>query len=129
MNTENPFDVLLLDTIGELVSAYAASDLAFVGGSLVPVGGTILGARGAGPAGDFRAAHVQRQGERGQPDRGGRAMQVATADELSRAVSELLSDPQRRAQTGAKAAQVVNDMRGATARTADMIDGYCNGSR
>lgn len=32
-------DVLLLDTLGELASFYAAGDLAFVGGSLVPVGG------------------------------------------------------------------------------------------
>jgi 3-deoxy-D-manno-octulosonic-acid transferase len=31
--------VLLLDTLGELVAYYAAADVAFVGGSLVPVGG------------------------------------------------------------------------------------------
>ncbi len=31
--------VLLLDTLGELENFYAAADLAFVGGSLVPVGG------------------------------------------------------------------------------------------
>jgi len=32
-------DVLLVDTLGELLDFYAASDVAFVGGSLVPVGG------------------------------------------------------------------------------------------
>ncbi|HEY7528471.1 MAG TPA: 3-deoxy-D-manno-octulosonic acid transferase, partial [Candidatus Deferrimicrobiaceae bacterium] len=31
--------VVLLDTVGELLSAYAAADIAFVGGSLVPKGG------------------------------------------------------------------------------------------
>ena len=31
--------VVLLDTIGELMDFYAAADVAFVGGSLVPVGG------------------------------------------------------------------------------------------
>lgn len=31
--------VLLLDTLGELASCYAMADLAFIGGSLVPVGG------------------------------------------------------------------------------------------
>jgi 3-deoxy-D-manno-octulosonic-acid transferase len=31
--------VLLLDTLGELLDFYAAADLAFVGGSLVPIGG------------------------------------------------------------------------------------------
>lgn len=32
-------DVLLVDTLGELTTMYAAADIAFVGGSLVPVGG------------------------------------------------------------------------------------------
>src|SRR6202034_406091 len=32
-------DVLLVDTMGELTALYAAADAAFVGGSLVPVGG------------------------------------------------------------------------------------------
>lgn len=33
------FEVLLLDTLGELAEIYAVADLAFVGGSLVPLGG------------------------------------------------------------------------------------------
>ncbi len=32
-------DILLLDTLGELLDFYAAADVAFVGGSLVPIGG------------------------------------------------------------------------------------------
>lgn len=32
-------EVIILDSVGELMSAYAVSDYAFVGGSLVPVGG------------------------------------------------------------------------------------------
>lgn len=32
-------DILLIDTIGELQMIYAAADIAFVGGSLVPIGG------------------------------------------------------------------------------------------
>lgn len=34
----NP-DVVLLDTVGDLASAYAAADVAFIGGTLVPLGG------------------------------------------------------------------------------------------
>lgn len=37
-----PWDVLLLDTIGELACIYAISDLAFIGGSLVDWGGQNL---------------------------------------------------------------------------------------
>ena len=36
---EKSTDILLVDTIGELRMIYAAGDIAFVGGSLVPVGG------------------------------------------------------------------------------------------
>ncbi len=37
--TSAQVSVLLLDTLGELENFYAAADLAFVGGSLVPIGG------------------------------------------------------------------------------------------
>ena len=36
---EIEFDVLLLDSVGELARLYASGDAAFVGGSLAPVGG------------------------------------------------------------------------------------------
>ncbi|MGM0608608.1 MAG: 3-deoxy-D-manno-octulosonic acid transferase [Candidatus Muiribacteriota bacterium] len=35
----NKYDVVLLDTIGELQYAYSIADMAFIGGSMVPVGG------------------------------------------------------------------------------------------
>ncbi len=36
---DNPWDIMILDTIGELAQFYALCDLAFIGGSLVPWGG------------------------------------------------------------------------------------------
>ncbi|MFC2164771.1 3-deoxy-D-manno-octulosonic acid transferase [Acidobacteriota bacterium] len=38
----NPWDVLILDTMGELAHFYALSDAAFIGGSLIPWGGQNL---------------------------------------------------------------------------------------
>ncbi len=38
-NTPPPADILILDTIGELIHFYALADIGFVGGSLVPRGG------------------------------------------------------------------------------------------
>ncbi|MGK0297889.1 MAG: 3-deoxy-D-manno-octulosonic-acid transferase [Gammaproteobacteria bacterium] len=35
----NSIDVFILDTLGQLTAYYAAADIAFVGGSLVPIGG------------------------------------------------------------------------------------------
>ncbi|MFB0566766.1 MAG: 3-deoxy-D-manno-octulosonic acid transferase [Candidatus Aminicenantaceae bacterium] len=39
VNPKDKWDILILDTIGELAQFYALSDIAFVGGSLVPWGG------------------------------------------------------------------------------------------
>jgi 3-deoxy-D-manno-octulosonic-acid transferase len=39
INTDSTSDVILLDTVGELSSLYAAADVAFVGGSLIERGG------------------------------------------------------------------------------------------
>ncbi|MDQ7032985.1 MAG: hypothetical protein Q9M37_09785, partial [Desulfonauticus sp.] len=39
VSRDKDWDVLILDTIGELTKFYALSDVAFVGGSLVPWGG------------------------------------------------------------------------------------------
>lgn len=41
-SAEKPWDVLILDTMGELSSFYALADIAFIGGSLVPRGGQNL---------------------------------------------------------------------------------------
>lgn len=41
-NLQAPWEVLILDTIGELAQVYAVADVAFVGGSLVPHGGQNL---------------------------------------------------------------------------------------
>jgi 3-deoxy-D-manno-octulosonic-acid transferase len=38
----SPWEVLILDTIGELASLYALADASFIGGSLVPWGGQNL---------------------------------------------------------------------------------------
>ncbi len=42
LNLNRKWDILLLDTIGELARTYAAGDVAFIGGSLVPWGGQNL---------------------------------------------------------------------------------------
>ncbi|OGD34891.1 MAG: hypothetical protein A2V45_03530 [Candidatus Aminicenantes bacterium RBG_19FT_COMBO_58_17] len=42
VESDKPWDVLILDTIGELTKFYALADLAFVGGSLIPHGGQNL---------------------------------------------------------------------------------------
>lgn len=110
--------VYLGDTMGELPLMLAAADLAFVGGSLVPVGGHNLLEPAAlgkpcltGPA-YFNFSDITRQ----LVAQGGAAL-VADAAALGDKVSELLSDGGARRQMGEQARAVVLRNQGALART------------
>ena len=110
--------VYLGDTMGELPLMLAAADVAFVGGSLVKVGGHNLlepAALGkpclSGPA-YFNFSDITRQ----LVAQGGAAL-VADAAALGEKVSELLADEGERRQMGEQAHAVVLRNQGALART------------
>lgn len=96
--------VYLVDTLGELTLFYAAADVAFVGGSLVPVGGHNLLEPAAlsvpvlaGPH-NFNAADIA-----GLLRQAGGLEIVADAAALGPAVTRLLGDPALRRERGAAA--------------------------
>ncbi|MGY6040123.1 lipid IV(A) 3-deoxy-D-manno-octulosonic acid transferase [Aeromonas sp. AE23HZ002T15] len=110
--------VYLGDTMGELPLMLAAADLAFVGGSLVPIGGHNLLEPAAlgkpcltGPA-YFNFSDITRQ----LVDQGGAAL-VADGAELGDRVSTLLADEGARREMGEQARAVVLRNQGALART------------
>lgn len=110
--------VYLGDTMGELPLMLAAADMAFVGGSLVKVGGHNLLEPAAlgkpcltGPA-YFNFSDITRQ----LVAQGGAAL-VADAAALGEKVSELLADEGDRRQMGEQARAVVLRNQGALART------------
>lgn len=115
-------DVVLVDQMGVLTDWYAAADVAFVGGSLVPVGGHNLlepAALGrpvvAGPHG-FNAPEVMQQ----LLEAGGLVI-VADADQLAAAVAGLLEDGSLAIAQGARAAGAVAANRGAAERAHAII--------
>jgi 3-deoxy-D-manno-octulosonic-acid transferase len=115
--SEGPPDVLLLDSIGELLEFYAAADVAFVGGSLVPVGGHNLlepAALGvpviSGPE-QLNSPDVARV----LAEQGG-LITVRDADELAAALSSLIGDPDKRARKGDAARMAMDAHRGALAK-------------
>ena len=120
---DDPADVLLGDTMGELSVFYAAADLAFVGGSLVDVGGhnllepAVLGVPAlTGPyTRNFEdlAAALQTAGA---------VRRVRDAKDLAEAVAELLCDPGRRHRMGEAGRDFVRANRGARDRTMAVID-------
>jgi 3-deoxy-D-manno-octulosonic-acid transferase len=112
--------VLLVDTIGELSSLFGLADVVFMGGTLAQRGGhnilePALAARPivAGP-------HMENFREIARKFSDAGALRtIASAAELSAAVGELLDDP---AQLGAKAAELAENERGATARALEEIE-------
>jgi 3-deoxy-D-manno-octulosonic-acid transferase len=115
--TNGETEVFLVNTLGELLSFYAAGDVAFVGGTLVPIGGHNLlepAALGlpvlAGPN-NFNSADIARLlAERGV------VRIVHDAQGLATAISELLADPAARIRMGAGGRQAIEANRGAVDR-------------
>lgn len=122
--------VVLVDTVGELGALYAAGDVAFVGGSLVPIGGHNLLEPAAlglpvltGPS-YFASNDIARlliaQGA---------ALEVADARELAAALARLLGDPAERQRMGAIGRRIVESNRGSVARLLDLIEPWLRDSR
>jgi 3-deoxy-D-manno-octulosonic-acid transferase len=115
--------VLLLDTMGELQNFYAASDTAFVGGSLVPVGGHNLLEPAALGVPVITGPHTQNGSEiaRLLIEAGG-ALEVADAAALADAAGRLLADPGLRERMGESARRFVETHRGSLARLLALIE-------
>ena len=119
---ETQTEVLLLDTLGELVAYYAAGDVAFVGGSLVPIGGHNLLEPAAvgrpvlcGPY-TFSAPEAARL-----LLEAGAARVVGDAVELAETLISLLLDAGRRARAGTLGREVVERNRGAVGRVLTLL--------
>jgi 3-deoxy-D-manno-octulosonic-acid transferase len=116
-------EVLLVDTIGELAALYGVADVAFVGGSLVPVGGHNLLEPAAHARAPLHGPHMHNFREITRAlGEAGAALPVSDATGLAEAALSLLDDPARRAALGARALGVVEAGRGATARTLTLVD-------
>lgn len=115
-------EVLLVDTLGELLPLYAASDLVFVGGSLVPVGGhNLLEAALVGRPVIF-GPHMHNFREiSGLIRNAGAGAQVQAAEELPALLTRYLRDPQLGQQQGAAGRQLIAAHSGATARTVALL--------
>ena len=100
-------DVMLLDTVGDLQDFYALGDVAFIGGSLVDVGGHNLlePARLRKPL-LFGPFMENFKGLAEEMKRCGGGIEVRNGEDLIREITVLLEDPQKRRAVGEKAYQV-----------------------
>jgi 3-deoxy-D-manno-octulosonic-acid transferase len=124
-----PGDVLLVDTVGELMKLYAMAAAVFVGGSLVPTGGhNVLEPASLGVPvlfgphmGNFReiAALISNCG-------GG--VQVGNGTELADTLRALLDDVARRAEMGRKGARLLEENSGSTQRHMAVLARFIGGN-
>lgn len=115
-------DVLVVDTIGQLQRFYAACDVAFVGGSLVPHGGqNMLEPAALGRAVIFgpHTANFRRDVELLLA--ADAVVQVPDRAQFAKHLQALLTDEQLCAGYGERARQVITQNQGATARTFDLV--------
>ena len=115
-------EILLLDSLGELLDFYAAGDVAFVGGSLVPIGGHNLLEPAAlglpiltGPNTSNSAEVARLLIERGA------AEVVKNPQELADTVVALLADPAARARMGVQGRAVVDANKGALQKLLGLV--------
>ncbi|MGF6724991.1 3-deoxy-D-manno-octulosonic-acid transferase [Paraburkholderia sp. GAS41] len=114
--------VLLGDSMGELGAYYAASDLAFIGGSLLPLGGQNLIEACAVGVPVLIGPHVFNFTQAtADAVAAGAAVQVQDPADLARALRELFNDKPRRTAMGGAASAFAARHRGATARTVDVL--------
>jgi 3-deoxy-D-manno-octulosonic-acid transferase len=123
-------DVFILDTMGELRTFYAAGDIAFVGGSLVPVGGhNVLEPALAGLPVLF-GPYMRNFEEAGLRLReAGGAAQIADAEELAHWVAKLLENAGLRGEMAGKGRLFVESGRGALGRVESLLADLLVGSQ
>ena len=116
-------DVFVIDTLGDLMSFYACAEVAFVGGSLQAVGGHNLLEPAAVGTPMVTGPHLHNFAEISRRLREAGALLTADdADGVAKALGELLDDPPARARAAAAGRALVEQGRGALARTLQMID-------
>jgi 3-deoxy-D-manno-octulosonic-acid transferase len=112
-----------VDTLGELLAFYAAADVAFVGGTLVPIGGhnllepASLGLPVLAGPNNFNSADIARL-----LIECGAVRIVQDAAGLAGIIDELLANPALRRNMGASGRKAIEDNRGAVHRLMEFLE-------
>jgi 3-deoxy-D-manno-octulosonic-acid transferase len=120
--------VVLGDSMGEMFAYYAACDVAFIGGSLLPFGGqNLLEACAVGKP-VLLGPHTYNFAQASElAVRAGAARRIRGAEEMLPAVIELLRDLPLRQRMGSQGLSFVAAHRGATTRALTLISAHSGG--
>jgi 3-deoxy-D-manno-octulosonic-acid transferase len=121
---EADVEVLLGDSMGEMFAYYAACDCAFIGGSLLPLGGqNLIEACAVGKPVLVGEHTFNFEVISADAVSAGAAVRVRDAAAMLAAARELLVDEHARLNRGALAARFAAGHRGATMRTVELLQG------
>ncbi|MGY8523779.1 lipid IV(A) 3-deoxy-D-manno-octulosonic acid transferase [Paracidovorax citrulli] len=127
-NTDTAFDtpvhadVLLGDSMGEMTMYFRAGDVAFIGGSLLPLGGQNLIESCAAGTPVLIGPHTFNFAQATDDAiAAGACLRVDNADHLMQCAAALLADPPRLGRMREQAREFAGHHRGATARTLDAL--------
>lgn len=117
-----PGEVLLLDSLGELAAVYAHARLAFVGGTLAPVGGhNVLEPAQVGRPASFGPATQNACAAAALVLEAGAATRIDGAAALGEAFVAALRDPARADARGAAGRRALEAHRGSAERSAALV--------
>ena len=120
-----PGAVILLDTMGELARLYSAASVVFIGGSLIPHGGQNILEPAAHARPVIHGPHMGNFLEmRALFREAGAAVEIPDGAALPAEVVRLLGDPALADRMGEAGKRIVEAHRGATRRTADLVERF-----
>lgn len=120
-STAAPGRVVVLDTMGELSLSYASSRGAFVGGTLVPIGGHNVMEPALSRVPVVFGPHLQNVREAAEAlVQSGGGIRLGQAGDLARVFSDW-ADAEVSRLAGEKAFEAVHSLRGATRRTVENV--------
>jgi 3-deoxy-D-manno-octulosonic-acid transferase len=118
----NKSQIVLLDTIGELVLVYSIADIVFVGGSLVPRGGqSILEPAALGKPVIFGTDMSNFQDIADLLMKAEAGISVKDKNELFQRIQDLVKNPARLKEIGTRAKEIITQYQGATGRNMEFI--------
>jgi 3-deoxy-D-manno-octulosonic-acid transferase len=118
-------DIVVGDTMGELLAFYGAADIAFVGGSLVPTGGHNLIEPAAWGCPVISGPHLFNFAEVEKLLRENNALAIAgDAGQIATQVHQWLDDNNARKGFGERAKAVADSNRGALEKLCKLIEGF-----
>ena len=129
-NCDENIDVFVGDSLGELLIFYAASDVAFVGGSLVKTGGHNVLEPAAIGLPVVTGPHMFNFAEISSTmHEAGALLKVENVDQLASAIIDLLSNSEKRQTIGKQGKDLVSEKRGSLDRLIRLVQPYIENNR